>query len=208
MRANIKKLEARSRGVFLGKLFPTIVVVVMIAAAYNWVTSGSHEPSLSLNLSDDDAFTLASMILSRGKVSGCGDMRVVGQSPGRTIQVECRRGDTVRQYRVTYYPDFEVDFEPIADRTSISGLMEEERLARIHCVQYPDGSWEKSYLRESDALRRAEEISIELNEGATVFYGYDGSWARLGNDGDGTWSMEFGDFEHDPQGYGPNGCRI
>jgi hypothetical protein len=192
----------------LGRFFPTIAVVVAIAGAYSWATSGSREPSLSLNLSDEDAFTLASMILSRGKVPGCGDLRVVGQSPGKAIQVECGSGDTFKEYRVSYFPDFEVDFKPVADRTSMSGLMDEERLARIHCVQYPDGSWEKSYLRESDAMRRAEEISIELNEGATVFYGYDGSWARMGNDGAGTWSMEFGDFEHDPQGYGPDGCRI
>jgi hypothetical protein len=201
-------LKTRFRGVLLGKSISTILIVLIVAGAYNWFTSGSREPSLYVTLSDDDAFTLASMILARGRVTGCGDLRVVGQSPGRAIRVECGRDDTVEEYRVTYYPDFEVDFRPVADRGSMSGLMNEERIARIHCVQYPDGSWEKSYLRETDALRRAEEISIELNESAAVFYGYDGSWARMGDDGDGTWSMRSGDFEHDPQGYGPDGCRI
>lgn len=159
-------------------------------------------------LSEADAFTMASIILARGDVTGCGDLRIVSQSPGRAIRVECGTGESIKKYRVSYYPDFEIDFRPVSDRSSLSGLMNEERLARIHCVQFPDGTWEKSYLREMDAMRRAEEISAELNKGATVFYGYDGSWAQMGDDGDGTWSMRTGDFEHDPQGYGPKGCRI
>lgn len=192
----------------MGKLFSLLLIVLTLAGVYNWLTSGSREPSLSVAFSDDDAFTMATMILARGNVTGCGDLRVVSQSPGRSIRVACGSGDSVEEYRVSYFPDFEVDFKPVADRSSMSSLMNEERLARIHCVQFPDGTWEKSYLREMDAMRRAEEISTEMNEGATVFYGYDGSWAQMGDDGDGTWSMRSGDFEHDPQGHGPDGCRI
>jgi hypothetical protein len=191
----------------MGKIFTVTAIVLTTAASYNWIMSGSREPSLTVNLSDDDAFTLASMILARGKVLGCGDMRVVGQLQ-RTIKVECGHGDRVREFSVTYYPDFEVDFEPVADRTTFAGIMDEERLARIHCVQYPDGSWEKSYLRESDARRRAEEISNELNAAATVFYGYEGTWAQVGTDGAGNWSFDLGESEHDSEGYGPDGCRI
>lgn len=192
----------------MGRTFSIFLIVLTIAGIYNWITSGSRKPSLSVNFSDADAFTMASMILARGKVTGCGDLRVISQSPGRAIRVECGSGESVKEYRISYFPDFEIDFKPVADRNSMSGLMNEERLARIHCVRFPDGTWEKSYLREMDAMRRAEKISAEMNEGATVFYGYNGSWAQIGDDGDGTWSMRSGDFEHDPQGYGPNGCRI
>lgn len=192
----------------MARFLSFLLIVLTVAGIYNWLTSGRREPSLLVALSDQDAFTMASLILARGKVTGCGDLRVLSQFPGRSIRVECGSGDSSRKYRVSYYPDFEVDYKPVADRGSVSGLMNEERLARIHCVQFPDGTWEKSYLRETDALRRAQEISAELNKGATVFYGYNGSWARMGDDGDGNWSMRSGDFEHDPQGYGPDGCRI
>ena len=192
-------LETRARDGFLANVFKVIAVALAFTTTYSLVTSGSREPSLTLNLSDDDAFTLASIILARGKVLSCGDMRVVGQLR-RTIQVECGHGDRAREFSVTYYPDFEVDFEPVANRTTFAGIMDEERLTRIYCVQYPDGSWEKSYLRESDARRRAEEISKELNAAATVFYGYEGTWARVGTDGAGNWSFDFGDYEYGPKG--------
>ncbi len=192
----------------MGKILQFLFVALLIGGAYNWLTAGSREPDLSVPLADEDAFTLASTILARGKVTGCGDFRVVSQSFGGVIRVECGRGKTAKEHRISYFPDFEVDWEPVADRNSMSGLLNEERLARIHCVQLPDGTWDKAYLRESDALRRAEEMSAELKKGATVFHGYDGTWVRMGDDGDGTWSMDSGKYKMDKKGYGPDGCRI
>ena len=131
-------------------------LLLALIAGYNWI-AGPRDPVWRVKLSNGSAFTLASTILARGDIRGCGDLRVTSQYPGLfQIEVLC---NGQRSHTITYKPSFEVD----------GNHVEFTWLERAYCIKLPDGKWEQSYLHFREAANSAEALSNKFQTPILIY---------------------------------------
>nr|WP_314257381.1 hypothetical protein [uncultured Devosia sp.] len=124
------------------------------------------------------------MILSHGKVRGCGSFEVTSQSPiNWSIDVECDTGSKKTANKVRYWPAFSVNGREVAE-----SAWDETWLSTAYCVKKSDGTWDQAFINLSDAHDRARQISSESGQ-KTLFYAADSLlyWETRQNDR-GEWS--------------------
>lgn len=128
------------------------------------VGCSNRDPEWDVELASRDAFNLAAVILSHGKIEGCGEFEVTSQYPrSHEIWVSCRG----TKHELTYWPVFKVDHRDVA-----RSAWEETSLGTAYCVKAADGNWDAAYLDLSDAHDRARALSRESGK-PTTFYASD-----------------------------------
>ena len=139
--------------------------ISLFLLAIGLIGCGREEPYFDVYLHEDDAFTVASLVLTEGRTRGCGDFKVVRQFPrSKSIYVECNDGTTKKEHEVKFFPSFRVD-----GRETTSNAWDRRWLQRLYCVKSPNGKWDKAFIKLDDAKRRAEELSATANKESHIY---------------------------------------
>ena len=162
--------------------------ISLLLLATGLVGCGREEPYFDVYLSDSDAFTVASLVLTEGRVRGCGDFKVVRQFPrSKSIYVECNDGTTKTEHEVKFFPSFRVD-----GRETTANAWDRRWLQGLYCVKSPDGKWDKAFIKLDDARDRAEELSTAADKESHIYSTGEDSkyyWQSFKRSTDAKWSV-------------------
>lgn len=149
---------------------PSIAILASFLIALS--ACKDQPPLWSVEIEENDAITIASVALSRGKIRGCGEVNIVSQSPlSKIISVECFNGKSRKNHEIGYAPYLKVD----GIRVDYNNPWEEMGLSTMYCVKLPNGKWDKAFMDMEDARRRTVKLSIE-HKMPVRFYVSDGNY--------------------------------
>lgn len=164
-------------------IFLIICIVVGIIIAFrscSFGSFGSRPLEWSVELNRDDAFTIATVVLAHGRVTGCGDLEVTKQY-GTLKEIDVRCGDG-RTHSLQWSPVFKVDGSiPKVD------TWDHTNLAELNCVRDENGKWLPAWIDIGNAAKAAEEQSKRTGKVVRLYRASSTIYGVTQKNGDGTW---------------------
>lgn len=177
-----------------------IILIVIVVIAFKSCSPFKRDLEWSVPLDKDDAFTIASVILGQGKVTGCGDLEVTRvYAVSKQVTVKCGDG---REHDLQWYPVFRIDGSTpdhlVWDRPSLEGL---------YCVKDETGKWHAAYIDADKAIAYAEAQSLKTGESARIYRSDSTIYGKTEKKDDGTWRAILS-YDHLEDPDERKGCEI